>query len=435
MADQYKNMMIALFICAAAGIITFILLFIHPTVGDERKMLWIYFSDIDKVNVGTRVTYGGKAVGEVVAIHPLEGEKDHRLVRNGQVYLYAVELRVDSGVHIFSSDEVTLRTSGLLGEKSVAIIPQPPAEGVPLRDIEHEKIYAKETRSVEETLNEFKKIATKIEQVLDNVNRIVEQLDSDGTFHNIAHIASNVSDISMALNHPEQLSDIIGNIHTLSHRAVGSWDTVNIALADIAHTASNAKMISSAINQPERLHGIVDNTYQLSHNLCVASPKLDAIIDEIYRGEGTVGKLVMGDELYLRVTSLLNKGEVIANDINHYGLLFNLDKGWQRLRARRMNLLARLSTPQEFRNYFNDEIDQITTSLSRVEMIVERNSSLYPCGLLLDDNEFAKVYAGLLRRVEGMEEALKMYNQQLVDQQLPTTELVPITCPLLPTRG
>ena len=72
MADQLKNFMIGLFVAVAAIIIIFILMFLHPKIGDEGKILNVRFTDIDKVTPGTRVTYAGKPVGEVVTIDEVE---------------------------------------------------------------------------------------------------------------------------------------------------------------------------------------------------------------------------------------------------------------------------------------------------------------------------------------------------------------------------
>jgi phospholipid/cholesterol/gamma-HCH transport system substrate-binding protein len=446
MADQYKNMMIALFICAAAGIITFILLFIHPSVGDEKRTLFVRFTDVDKISVGTRVTYGGKPIGEVVAIREINDGTHRRLTRGNKVYLYELELRIDSGVHIFDNDEITSRTAGLLGEKSVAIQPQPTQPEQTPRILTDEIIYAQEAGSVEDTFKEFKAITHKFERILNNVNRIVEEMEADETFSSLSQISHNISTITKAMAEPQQISETLANIHKVSERFNSSWDTVELALNDLAATTSNTKDITQAINHPEKIEQILTNTQSLSSNLQLAGPKIAATVEAAYtafkdidntvlevqravsgvcRGEGTIGSLLMRDDFYLRITSLLNKAEVTFNDVNHYGLLFHLDKGWQRLRARRLNLLAKLSTPQEFRNYFDEEIDGVTTALSRVAMVLERNAALYPCGGLLDDNDFAKVYASLLRRVENMEEGLKMYNQQLVEQQVETTELRP----------
>ena len=47
MIDQTKNMMIGLFVIAACAIITFIILFLHPSVGDEGRVLRVRFANVD----------------------------------------------------------------------------------------------------------------------------------------------------------------------------------------------------------------------------------------------------------------------------------------------------------------------------------------------------------------------------------------------------
>lgn len=388
MIDQAKNIMIGIFVIAACTIVVFMILFLHPTVGDERKVLMVRFANIDKVNIGTRVTFAGKPVGEVVSIHELPDAINERKPHDGLIYAYELKLRVDSSVNVFSTDEISLRTSGLLGEKSVAILPLPPIPGHPLELVNNEVIYATETGSVEDTLKEFKFISGKLEKSLDNINEVFEKMREEKFWENLGDTAHHLSSISGALNQPANLSEIVTNFHTLSSRVLKTWDVVD-------HSAKNIDVMTT--NGRE-------------------------IIANVKAGKGTVGKLFMSDDLYLRLNSVFSKGETMFNDINHYGLLFNLDKGWQRLRARRMNLLSKLSSPQEFRNYFNDEVDQISTSLSRVSMVLDNNASVPPC-ILAEDRSFLKVYAELLRRVKEIEESLQMYNQQLMDCNTRKTEL------------
>ena len=113
----------------------------------------------------------------------------------------------------------------------------------------------------------------------------------------------------------------------------------------------------------------------------------------------------------------MSKAETIMDDINHYGLLFNNDKGWQRLRARRMNLLVKLENPAEFYNFFNDEVNRISTSLSRVTSVLNDTYGFCAPPDLLCDPCFESVFADLLRRIEGLEENIKLYNQQLVSER------------------
>lgn len=364
MPDQAKNMLIGIFVVAACAIVIFVLMFLHPSVGDEGRLLRVRFANIDKITVGTRVTFAGKPVGEVISITELPDADTERRSINGYVYVYELTLRVDSGVNVFNTDELSSRTSGLLGEKTVAITPGAAKPGEELRIVNTEIIYASETGTVEDTLKEFKELSDKVELALDNFNNAFAKLNDEKFWENLGNTAQNLSDITSALNNKKQWSDILAN------------------------------------------------TQQIT--------------EKINTGKGTLGRIISDDELYLRTTSLFSKGETVMNDINHYGILFHLDKGWQRLRARRMNLLQKLSTPQEFRNFFNDEIDEIQTSISRVAMILEELHCL-PCWCyldLLENPEYKKVFAELMRRVSGLEEEIKMYNQQVVDTAVHKTELI-----------
>jgi phospholipid/cholesterol/gamma-HCH transport system substrate-binding protein len=315
---------------------------------------------------------------------------------NGFIYIYELALRVDSGVNVFNTDEVSARTSGLLGEKSVAIIPRPPKTGEPLRLVNDEIIYATEGGTVEETLQEFKELSDKIEASLDGILDALTKLREKKFWENLGDASKNIKEITDSLNKPDQWSETLANIHEVSKKVNKSWDKVD---------------------------EVIDKA-----NLSMTD--VNSITARIAVGEGSIGKIVARDDLYMRFISLTNKAETILNDVNHYGVLFHLDKGWQRLRARRLNLMQKLCTPQEFRNFFNDEIDQISTSLSRVAMVMEGMGCqpLQCCGNLLQNIEFSKVYSELIRRVEAIEESVKMYNQQIVDTALYETELCEDCC-------
>lgn len=374
MGDQTKNLLIGIFVIAALSIVVFVLMFLNPNVGDEGQKIKVRFSNIDKITVGTRVTFGGKPIGEVVGIREIEENINERHPHDGQVYIYELELRIDSHVKVFNTDEVSARTSGLLGEKSVGITPMPQQPGQKLRLVNEEVIYAQEAGSVEETLKEFKELTDKLEMAIDGIIETFQAIKDEKVIEHIGASAKNIRDITRALNNPKSWSETLENVHNLTAKALDSWDKID----------------------------------ELAGNLADASK-------QIASGEGTIGRLVMRDDLYIRTAALMSKAEVIMNDVNHYGILFHLDKGWQRLRARRLNLLQKLSCPIEFRNYFNDEMDKVVTSLERVQQVVEDAGE---CGVwtLYDSPSYGKVFSELLRRVSVLDEELQMYNRQIVDQ-------------------
>lgn len=365
MGDQLKNLMIGLFVIAAIAIIIFVLLFLHPRVGNEEKVLRVRFADLDKINVGTRVTFAGKPVGEVSSIEEIREAVDHRIGRNGTIYVYDVFLKVDSSVNVYNTDEIYSRTSGLLGEKSINIDPKPPEAGEKLIIINNQIIYATELGSVEDAIKKLTHIVDVVEVTLDSTNDILQDIKKKNIIGKTADTIENIRNITHALNKPEKWSHALDNLDE-------SMTTIN-------------KMSDSGYK----------------------------IVDAVYKGQGTVGHLLMKDDIYLKFNAILNKADIVMNDVNHYGLLYSTNTDWQRLRARRLNLLQRLRTPQEFSNYFNDEVDNISTSLSRVTMVLG-DCDPYICDLL-ENRQYTMVFSELLKRVKSLEEELNSYNTQIVD--------------------
>lgn len=367
MPDQIKNLLIGAFILSGIGILVFVVLFLHPTVGNEGQFLRVRFANIDKVNVGTRVTFAGRPVGEVSKIEEIEAPRPD-LYYKGKVYIYELTLRVDSSIDIYNSDEVGLRTSGLLGERSVALTPRAPKKkGFVLKKMGYDDIlFATESASLEETFAEFNDFATRAEATLESLTEQIDELKHHRTIEQISTTFRNLAEITGALNKPKDWADTLANLKKSSENA-------NLFL-------DSARVVS----------------------------------DQIGRGEGTLGRAIMTDDLYLHLQAVLSKAEITMDDINHYGLLFHLDKGWQRLRARRLNLMQKLRCPQQFRNFFEDELDLINTSLSRVYMVLEDTACICDPEDLLCDRHFEQVFAELLRRVAGLEENIRMYNQQLI---------------------
>ena len=139
------------------------------------------------------------------------------------------------------------------------------------------------------------------------------------------------------------------------------------------------------------------------------------ITQDIADGKGSLGKLTKDDDFYLRMTSVMSKLNTTMNDINHYGLMFNLNKSWQRQRAQRVTALNALNSPDKFKRYFQDEVDDINTSMARISMLIDKAEQLPEKERIQQNEQFRRDFAELLRLSDEMSDNLKLYNQQLVE--------------------
>lgn len=394
-----KNILIGIFVLLAFCVIVFILLFLHPSVGDNGRILHVRFTDIDKINVGTRVTFAGLPVGEVISIKEIPEARTSRSEHNGEIYIYELTLEVDSSVKVYNTDMIYIRTSGLLGERNIEIDPQPLHLNEKLELIDNTIIYAEPSASVESTLKQFGTLSNKIEVVLDNFNGALQDIKKNEIIPKLGQATSNIVDITNALNQPEKWHRTIDNIVTLAEDARKSWTTVD-------KTIHNFQTFSVNLNKTGET---ADKAF---NNFNTASEEFKNMMLYARSGKGNIGQFFMNDDIYLRFKSILNKGSTLVDDMKQYGLLFQHSKGWQRANARRMNLANRLSSPDRFANYFDDGVDQISTSLSNVCVVLNENGT--NPGELMENPDFKQKLAELMKKVETLEEALKMYNEQMI---------------------
>ncbi len=402
MTDQTKNILIGLFVAAAITILVGMILFLEPTVGDGKKTLSVRFANVAGISVGTRVTFAGKPVGEITHIKEVPNAREETPDESGRVYLYELTLKVDSCVEVYPADEIAVKTTGLMGEKSVAILPKATPKGKIGKPITHEVIFANSVDALENTFNQMTRVANKMEGTISRLDKWFDD--------NQRHLSNAVQSFGGAMSKVDAV--------------LTSVDTENLIPAlreSVGLLNENMEFVKRSLDDDQLLHkfsNLTDNINQAASTFNNDGAEILRNVNQISRdlstGAGTIGRLISGEDFYLRLTSLLNKGETLMNDINHYGLLFQYDKGWQRSRTKKANILKALDTPQEFRTYFEGEIDSMNTSLGRLTELFEKAASSNERTRILQSDAFKRDFASLMRKVEGLSDSLKLYNQELV---------------------
>ncbi len=391
--EQTKHFMIGLFVISASAAIVGIVLFLRPGVGDGKETLEVRFSNINQIGVGTRVLFAGKPVGEVVAISPVLDARTGPTDSHGLYYFYQLELKVDSSVKVYSTDQVGIQTSGLLGEKSVAITPRTPPAGVIPKLITTQLIYGDSTDPIENAMNEISDLAGKAEETFRLVNQWIDE-NKENLSHAVHSFGDAMQEIATAVHEV--------NRQCLIHEVKISLHNFGNAMHEVDHALSFLRESNA-----------YDNISATLHNLRGASHAFDQIATHVMQGKGSLGRFIEDDDFYLRTNSILSKADTMMNDINHYGLLFHLNKGWQRQRTKRADLLEALRSPQQFQSFFQEEVDQINTSMARLSILVNKAEGSPEKAQILGDSLFREDFAQLMRDVEELADNLKLYNQEL----------------------
>ncbi|MEM7174449.1 MAG: MlaD family protein [Chlamydiota bacterium] len=398
MVDYMKNMLIGLFVVVACSLTVGIILFLEPSVGDGKEVFIVRFSNINGISIGTRVMFAGKPVGEVTAIEQISHAREQPTDELGQVYFYQLILHVDSSVKVYNTDEITVQTSGLLGEKSIAIIPRSPPKGVkPTLITAKTPVYAESVDPLESAFNELAQLSDKVEEALD---KVIAWIDQNG--HELGAAIRAFDDAMTAAS--TALSDV--NQTRLVDTIKDAADNFSATMGDLHNT----------INQLTEDQAF-DNLAVTLDNLRSASRSIEFAAATVTSGKGTFGKLMMDDGTYLQLTAILNKVDTLMNDVNQYGVFFNLNKEWQRMRVKQVSILNALQTPQQFRDYFNREVDAINTSMERLSILINRAEQNPDRAEILATKAFKRDFAELMRRSEALLDTLRLYNQQLIEAQ------------------
>lgn len=398
MKEYVKNLIIGLFVIVACLLTIGIILYLQPRVGDAKETLIVRFSNLNGITVGTRVLFAGKPVGEVVAISQIPQAREQPTDELGQVYFYQLILHVDSSVRVYNTDQITTQTSGLLGEKSIAILPKAAPKGVrPVLMTEKTPIYAESVDPLEHVMHELGQVSDKVEEALDKVIGWIDQngYELGSAIRSIDNAFNEATTTLAEINQTQLVSEVKKGVQNFST----TMNTINTSLEQLNDSNTFTNLGATVLNAKNATHSI------------------ELITDHIAKGKGSVGEFIMNDTTYLQVNSLLSKLDTLMNDVNHYGVLFHLNKEWQRTRLRQATLLNALDTPASFENYFSKEVDLINTAMSRLSMLVDRAHTNPFCEGVIDNKIFQRDFAELLRQSKALYTNLKLYNEELMDAQ------------------
>jgi len=395
---KIKNLLIGLFVIIASSITVGLILFVEPSVGDGKQTLLARFANINGISIGTRVMFAGNPVGEVVAIRAIPNARELSMSNEGDVYFYELVLHVDSSVQVFSTDDITVQTSGLLGEKSIAIIPKTKPKGTKqILVTEKTPVYAESFDPLESAINELSSIADKVEEGLDLVISWMNQ--------NSENLSSSIHSFTNAMN---EISQFVNNANETK-----LVESIDLATENFTTTVNEVHRIIDEMKQS----GTFNNLTETISHLKDSSKNIHLVTQEVADAKGTIGKLLGSEDFYLQINAIMTKVDTLMNDINHYGVLFNLNKHWQRERVKRVSYMDALSTPQSFRHYFEKEVESINMSMSRLSMLIERAESGTNGRDILQNPYFKKDFADLYRNILELSNNIKLYNEQLMEAQ------------------
>lgn len=319
---------------------------------DPGIRLFAMFDSASGLKVAVPVEIAGIEIGQVETIGLKQGRAN-------------VGIRIRSNIALRVTSRAVIRTSGVLGDKFIEIIPGQ-AKGVYLKDGDTIQI-TQTPAEVDQLINKISDISSDIKSVTESLSRVFG--GGEG--------ADSMQIIFLSLR---ETADALAAMVTANQ------DSFQTIVENLSSFSEDMKMISN--NNKDDIQTIMENITLASAQLNKTISLITEVIDKVNRGQGTLGELVNDD------STLKNLNDTIAS------LKAVLDKINQGQGA----LGALVTDSESTRNIDKTlaSIQEITTKINEGEGTLGR--------LLNDQTTVDKIDEGLasLNRMLGMTESIKV---------------------------
>jgi phospholipid/cholesterol/gamma-HCH transport system substrate-binding protein len=253
------------------------------------RSFYAVYDNVEGLTKSAPVTINGLTVGNIDDIDFLDG--------SGRLL---VKFHVDESFSFSSESTAAVYSTGLIGGKALAIVPnfESTAPNAKPGDTLPSKI---NEGMVGDMMEEFMPLKDKIEHLvvstdsaLANINKILNPDTREG-------IQKSVSSLSKTL-------DEIAVLSQRTNRFIGDNEkSLGVTIKNLESTSTNFAKISDTLSQIE----IAGTIKELES----AVGKFNNVLDDVASGEGSLGKLMTDDSLYVNLERATRQAEMLLQDL------------------------------------------------------------------------------------------------------------------------
>lgn len=253
---------------------------------------YAYYADVEGLQASNPVTYNGVNVGRVMEIEPIQ--KDN---------IVKVTFVINRKVQLTSKTIALLADADLLGSKVIKLIIKP-GDGITdqtaLTGQIDKGLLVSATEQLSPTL-------AKVDSLLYNLNNVVKQFDNTGNAMKVLMAsATKTTDgvNAVVATNSKSISEVTANAARLTNN-------LNQLTADLDKQIK--PILAKTSTFADSLNAIQLGKTVGNLNTSVAS--LQAILNDINKGEGTVGKLTQDEALYNNLTATAANLDALLADL------------------------------------------------------------------------------------------------------------------------
>jgi phospholipid/cholesterol/gamma-HCH transport system substrate-binding protein len=285
---------------------------------EKTYTVYVDFDNPGGLQSGAAVRIAGVKVGSVKELAFLGGKVDPKTGRRTLVRTtVAIEQRYKDAVHTDADFYVTAQ--GVLGEQFMAIEPGSPdkpvlADGAIVKGIDPPRLdlfLAKAYELLDVTVNGIKNNRELLSDIATNTAGLLKGLNVIVTDNRerIDRIVENVEELTVeakTLTHDARINyvdnpKLLHTIDNVERLTTQIRDDSGPMLKDAREALANLNRVSATVGdekEQEKIRKILSDLAQLAERANATVADTQAIVAHIKKGEGTVGALVMDEEIY-----------------------------------------------------------------------------------------------------------------------------------------
>ena len=273
------------------------------------------FANLKGLKTGDEVRMAGVKVGAItvtrLAAHRVEAV-----------------LTIEPGIQIPTDAVASVEQSSLLGSNYLGVTFGTPG-GALLKD--QDEIKTKPTVDMSEVISQLGNLGSKLEQVVGDIGKamgggssnenLFQKIDKLVTENGpkLTETVSNLQDITAKIKNGDGTMGRLINDPKLHDELLASVAEIKAAASDARLFMSDTKGIVADVKSGRGALGLLLYDEPTANNLKVTVGNLRDVSDKLAKGQGTLGKLISDDSLYLSVQSTMKKADRAIDGLGDSG--------------------------------------------------------------------------------------------------------------------